>query len=90
MSEQHMERQMRNLRNDLTSTRMARALQPHEKERMYRLNADYRLAENPETARLLVREVHDMLNALEKRQLSRLRAQLIELNMMCDSLSLSR
>jgi hypothetical protein len=90
MSEQHMERQMRNLRNDLTSTRMARSLQPHEKERMYRLNADYRLAENPDTARLLVREMHDMLSLPEKRKLAKLRDQLIELNMMCDSLSLPR
>jgi hypothetical protein len=89
MSE-HMSKQMKHMHEDITRTRMARSLDPHEKQMMYRLNADYRLAENPDTAKMLVREAHGMLTALEQRKLCAMRAQLIEFNMMCDSLSLAR
>jgi hypothetical protein len=85
-----MNKQIRYMNDDITRTRMARSLDGHEKQMMYRLNADYRLAETPATAKLLVREAHGMLTREEQRQLCDMRAQLIELNMMCDSLSLAR
>jgi hypothetical protein len=85
-----MNKQIKHMHDDIRRTRTARSLSAEEKQLMYLVNADYRLAENPETAQLLVREHHGMLTKAELRKLTTMRAQLIELNMMCDSLSLAR
>ena len=84
-----MDKQIKYMNDDINRTRMARRLNPDEKRMMYAMNADYRLAEQPHTARLLVREAHGMLTKAEVRQLADLRSNLIEINMMCDSLSLA-
>lgn len=84
-----MNKQKKYMQEDIARTKMARKLDEQEKRLMYRLNADYRLAEEPTTARLLVREAHGMLTRLEAKQLADLRYTLIEFNMMCDSLSLA-
>ena len=84
-----MDKQKQYMQDDIARTKMARKLDEQEKRLMYRLNADYRLAEEPKTARLLVREAHGMLTRLEAKRLADLRAALIEINMMCDSLSLA-
>lgn len=82
-----MDKQKKYMLEDLTRTRMAKDLDEHEKRLMYAINADYRIAENPDTARLLVRERHGMLTKLEAKRLADLRANLIELGMMCDSIT---
>lgn len=82
-----MDKQKKYMMQDIERSRMAQSLEPSEKKLMYQINADYRLAENPDTARLLVRERHDMLTKAEARRLNSLRATLIELAMMCDSIT---
>jgi len=82
-----MDKQKKYMMQDIERSRMAQSLEPNEKKLMYQINADYRLAENPDTARLLVRERHDMLTKAEARRLNSLRATLIELAMMCDSIT---
>lgn len=84
-----MDKQIKYMNDDINRTRMARRLNPDEKRMMYAMNADYRLAEQPHTARLLVREAHGMLTKVELRRLAELRSNLIEINMMCDSMSLA-
>lgn len=84
-----MDKQIKYMNEDIRRTRMARSLNADEKRMMYAMNADYRLAENPVTARLLVRERHDMLTKAEARHLADLRHTLIEINMMSDSLALA-
>lgn len=82
-------RQMEFLRDDLARSARAKNLCAHDKALVYRLNADYRLAEQPDTARLLVREMHGMLTTTEARRLQELRAAMINIGMMCDSMWLS-
>jgi hypothetical protein len=84
-----MDKQLKYMQDNIARTRMARQLDPQEKRMMYKLNADYRIAEDPNTARVLVREGHGMLTKGEAKQLADLRHTLIEINMMCDSLSLA-
>lgn len=85
-----MNKQKQYAQDDIARTRLSRQLDAHERRLMYKVNADYRIAETPSTARLLVREAHGMLTKVEARQLAELRANLIEINMMCDSLVLAR
>lgn len=82
-----MDKQKNHMLQDRARTRMAKTLEPGEKLRLYALNADYRLAENPETARLLARERHGMLTAAETAQLKELRATMIDIAIMCDSIT---
>lgn len=84
-----MDKQKNYMQDDLARTKMMRNFDAHEKRMVYRVNADYRLAEQPATARLLVREMHGMLTKAEVKQLADLRANLIEINMMCDGLVLT-
>jgi hypothetical protein len=74
-----MTRQRRHLLDDLQRSRMRDSLRPDEQRLSRLLNADYRLAECPDTARLLVREKHGMLTRTEAERLERLRACLIKL-----------
>jgi hypothetical protein len=82
-------RQTQFLKDDLARSARAKSLSPADKMLVYRLNADYRLAEQPDTARLVVREMHDMLTPAEARRLHELRAAVIHIGMMCDSMWLS-
>jgi hypothetical protein len=66
--------------DDLERSRMRDALRPDEQRLGRLLNADYRLAEYPDTARLLVREKHGMLTRSEAERLERLRSCLIKLS----------
>lgn len=84
-----MNKQKKYAQDDIARTKLARQLDAHERRIMYKVNADYRIAEDASTARLLVREAHGMLTKVEARQLAELRANLIEINMMCDSLVLA-
>jgi hypothetical protein len=75
-----MTRQRRHLLDDLQRSRMRDSLRPDEQRLSRLLNADYRLAEYPDTARLLVREKHGVLTLTEAERLERLRACLVRLS----------
>jgi hypothetical protein len=75
-----MTRQRRHLLDDLERSRMRDVLRPDEQTAAREVNADYRLAEYPDTARLLVREKHGMLTRAEAERLERLRACLIRIS----------
>ena len=82
-------RQLAFMKDDLARSARHKSLCSNGKALVYRMNADYRLAEQPETARLLVRELHDMLTSAEARRLHEMRAAMIAIGMMCDSMWLS-
>jgi hypothetical protein len=80
-----MTRQDKHLVDDLQRSRMRDSLRPEEQRLSRLLNADYRLAEQPDTARLLVREKHGMLTRTEAERLDRLRSCLIRISELVES-----
>jgi len=74
-----MTRQDKHLIDDLRRSRARDSMPQSELDRQRQLQADYRLAENSDTARLLVRERHGLLTGNEALRLGRLRAALIRI-----------
>ena len=75
-------RQDRFLVDDINRSRVRDSLPELALHQHRVLTADYRLAEYPDTARLLVRERHGLLTRQESDRLGRLRGMLVKLDQM--------